>query len=243
MSIEALLTRFIAPMGGVHLRSIVGDSPDFRNADFLFQDDGVLAELKCLDEDLIGDPAFMKKATELYLGCSVAQRGRSLPVGPGTLYVTTAGASEDVVRKVVELYYKPFKRCVETANKQIKVAAKQLGLDSPAGLLIIANNNHSGLDPEHALQLLELVFRRQTYSSINAVFYASAGQRVGLAESADDIDVSIVYRNPNASPLDQGFLHRFSLAWLDVLKVLRKREPEARIQIDRRMLPALVNRS
>jgi hypothetical protein len=131
MDVEASLTQNIGAIGGVHVRSIVGDNPPFENADFVFGADGVVAELKSLDEDKIFDDVVIQAASELYL--QELPSDPTLPTIFGEVLTTTGGRSEAFTRKIAALYEKPIKRMVEKANRQIKDTVAALKFRWPKG--------------------------------------------------------------------------------------------------------------
>ncbi|MDB5985167.1 MAG: hypothetical protein JWR16_220 [Nevskia sp.] len=241
MNVEASLTQNIGAIGGVHVRSIVGDSPAFENADFLFGADSVVAELKSLDEDKILDEGVIQGASELYL--QELPNDPTLPIIFGEVLTTTAGRSEAFARKIAALYEKPIKRMVEKANRQIKDTVAALNVPMARGLLIIANNRHSAIDPAHAHYLLQRVLRRQTYGSINAVVYMSAGQKVTLPGAQHPVDVFFELRRDRLPPVQPDFITKFREVWYRCLSQERGIDEYHEVQIDEGTLIQLENRT
>jgi predicted CoA-binding protein len=240
MDVEAALTKQIAAIGGVHVRSIVGDNPSFENADFLFSADCVVAELKSLDDDKMFDERIIKAASDLYV--QELENDRSLPVIFGEMVTSTAGRSEAFTRKIAALYEKPIKGLVERANRQIRETVEALNVLDAKGLLIVANNGHSALDPSHANYLLQRVLRRQTYSSINSVIYMSAGQRVALADVSTPVDVVIEIRRNTQPPVAAEFIAKFRSVWYQCLTVHRGISEHHEVEVDQHTLLRLENR-
>jgi hypothetical protein len=240
MDVEAALTRQIAAIGGVHVRTIVGDNPPFENADFLFRSDCVVAELKSLDDDKLFDERIIKAASDLYV--EELKNDQSLPVIFGEMVTSTAGRSEAFARKIAALYEKPIKGLVEKANRQIRETVKALNLPEAKGLLIVANNSHSALDPGHANYLLQRVLQRQTYSSINTVIYMSAGQRVALPDVETPVDVLMEIRRDTQPPVACEFIAKFRAVWYQCLSMHRGIAEHREIEVDENTLLHLENR-
>lgn len=59
----------VKSVGGIKVSDLVGSSPGFSNADYLFNEYNVIAELKCLEEDKIKDKNIRDKASEIYRRC------------------------------------------------------------------------------------------------------------------------------------------------------------------------------
>lgn len=243
MNVEELLTQNIWRIGGVHVRSLVGDSPGFDNADFLFQSDNVVAELKCLDEDLINDPQFIEKATAAHLDELKRDRTCKVPIIFGDHHVTTQGRSEQFIKTIRDLYYDPLKRSIKKANRQIKVTAERLGIEAPKGLVVIANNNHSALDPWHAKELFKDAFKRETFSGINSILYLSAGQGIEVIGEPRQMDVVMEYRSPHKTQLDRLFVKRFNQVWMEALAAARGSLTHGTTyEVGSNFLPAIRNR-
>jgi len=243
MDVEAMLTQAISSIGGVHVRTIVGDSPDFDNADFLFRADNVIAELKCLDEDLVNDSEFIEKATAVHLEQQRLDITRQVPIVFGEAWVTTEGRSPEYIKAMRELYYEPIRRSIKKANKQIKTTAEKLGIEGPKGLVVIANNNHSVLEPWHAMELFKDAFNRETFSGVNSILYLSAGQRIEVMDESRHMDVIMECRAPNKPTLDRQFIKRFNQAWMQALATVRgSAKPSAVYEVGASWLPAIRNR-
>lgn len=242
MDVEALLTKNIWRIGGVHVSSLVGGSPSFDNADFLFEGDRVIAELKCLDDDLINEPHLIAKASEIHLQ-ELKRTGRG-PVVFGDQLVDTRGRSEEFVKGIRDLYYEPLKRCLKKASKQIKATAEHFGMQDYSGLAVIANNNHTAIDPWHALELIKEAFRRERLSGINSVLYLSAGLGIEVVGESRQFDIMLEYRSPHRPELGRQFLLRFQQVWMGALAShMGIKPPDDMLSIGPRVLAAIRNRS
>lgn len=240
MDVEYMLTERIAKIGGVHVRTIVGESPEFDNADFFFKSSNVVAELKSLDEDLICTPSFIERATAIHLEAQRADP--TSPIAFGSIELTTSGRPGEFAKKIQDLYYEPFKRCIKKANKQIKLTAKHLRLEAQQGLVVIANNNHTGLDPGHAKVLLDELFLRERFQGVNSVVYLSAGQGIRVIGERQRHDIFMEYRNPHVPELDRWFLDRFRAIWMQTLSAHRGYEHFTAQAVNTELLAAITNR-
>lgn len=214
MDVEAMLTKAIKPLGGVALRSIVGSSPPFENADFLFRTQGVIAELKCLDVDQIRQASAMDKATKAYLEEVFA--GREQLVFSDDVRTLRSDTSPTFARKIRQLYEDPLKVAIKKANKQIKETRKALDLPRALGLLIMANNNNTGLDPKHARELIARLLAKESFSGINSVLYLTAGQAVH-APGWQTAHVAIDMHRAPMPNIDFDFIAQLRDAWISEL--------------------------
>jgi hypothetical protein len=215
MDVESMLTEAITSIGGIPVRSIVGTNPTFANADFLFAADKVIAELKCLDVDQIWQEKTVEKASTAYLDEVLASRG-ALVVGD-QVRTTDKTASPTFIRKIRQLYEDPLKAAVKKANKQIKETRKALDLCDHKGLLIIANNNNTALDPRHARELIFRLFSKESFSGINSVLYLTAGQPVLVEGWKLGHAILDIHRAPKIPAVDLEFIGKLREQWIKAL--------------------------
>ena len=148
-NVEDELAAALAPLGCVRVTDLLGRSPGHENADFFLDAADVVAELKCLDEDKIKDDRITEKASNLYL--EELRSGRAPDIVFGEAQMTTGGYSAEFTSKISGLYRVPIERQVRKADRQIGKTKAALGRSAATGLLLIANNNHTALDPWQAL--------------------------------------------------------------------------------------------
>jgi hypothetical protein len=63
---EQWMNEVIRSVGGQRICELVGANPSFDNADYLFLNDDVVAELKTLHKDFLSDPAVSDRMHEMY---------------------------------------------------------------------------------------------------------------------------------------------------------------------------------
>ncbi|ELV8657353.1 TPA: hypothetical protein RQJ75_004430 [Vibrio vulnificus] len=239
IDVEEELTLCVQAIGGRHVSDLVGHSPKFQNADYIFPEQKVVAELKSLDEDKILDERNIKKASELYL--KDLNNNKAPVVVFGTVQLTTAGFSEELVEGIKKLYKDPIQRLVKKANKQIRETKSELEVSNYKGLMLIANNNHSALDPDHANQILEEIFRKPDYSSINSVVYFSAGQ-TSVDSAGREFGIWIEKHREGLPQIESGFLCLLRDEWLQHYTKLKKENQHAVLKGNPEHLSNLTNK-
>ena len=185
-NVEDELAAALAPIGCVRVTYLLGRAPGHENADFFFQAENVVAELKCLDEDKDDDDRIIEKASSLYL--EELRAGRAREIVFGEVQMTTAGYSSDFTTKISSLYRVPIERQVRKADRQIAETKVALHRKTASGLLLVANNNHTALDPWHAWSLLDAIMKQPAYTNINSavLFAGNLGARLpGMKERID----------------------------------------------------------
>lgn len=206
-------------LGGQRVSEIVGVAPPFDNADYLFPDARVIAELKCLDDDKMLDEGMIAKVSELYVAEMRAKRAPGIVFGTVTL--TTQGFSDTYWRDVKDLYKAPLQRLVKKANEQIKSTRTHLQRNDHRGLLIVANNNHSALDPWHGWFAFNEILRQPLYRGINAALYFAANMPVIDPASGKEVSFWTEIRRPHLPSVDTGLLTALRIQWLRRLTELK----------------------
>ncbi|WP_310448075.1 hypothetical protein [Thiobacillus sp.] len=224
--VEHEIEAAIASIGGQHTSKLVGRVPGHENADFVFTETSVIAELKCLDEDKINDRRIIKKASDIY--AEELRSGRTKKILFGSRRMTTKGFSEEYTRKIASLYRVPIERQIKKANSQIATTAVKLGMSEFKGLLIIANNNHSALDPGHGWYIMNEILNQPVYDSINSAIYLSGNLAAAVPGNTQRLDYWIEITRPHRPAINEKFLIALRNAWYQHLSKLF-REPQFRL--------------
>ncbi|MGA2231396.1 MAG: hypothetical protein ABSH22_10900 [Tepidisphaeraceae bacterium] len=204
--------------GEVVERLLPTKSPAFDNADYIFRRDNVVAELKRLDKNVIGDPEFRAKLEKLY--AKLMSEGRA-PQVFGTVRVSVrqiADLDPRAAKEFLEPYKKRLARILEKANSQIKDTACYFGIEKPMGLLIVANDGDVGFELDLMLFLLHHLLRT-FYSSINGIIYFTANLTVDVPNfRASRIWVPLNIHDRPAVP--EQLLRRLQRAWMNRVAAL-----------------------
>jgi hypothetical protein len=173
LHIEASFNEFVKQFGGELVSGLLPPSPSFDNADYLFRKDNVIAELKCLETDILEGTNFKAKLNTLYDGWVrkglVGQRW-------GTVEINTATLPNECQREVHGLIKKPIQRAIEKANKQIKETKEHLNVPNAAGLLLLANDGNYSLESGHIIEIVGKILTH-LYSSIDGFVYFTVNMR------------------------------------------------------------------
>lgn len=210
-NVEDEFAAAISSIGGKRVTSLIGHAPTRENADFAFPEQAVVAELKCLDEDKMFDERIIQKASNIYL--AEVQRGQAPVVAFGEVELSTAGFSADYTRQIANFYRVPIERQIRKADRQIAVTVGDLGQPDARGLLLVANNNHTALDPWHAQYILSEILGQSLYPNINAAVFFAGNLGSVAPGSSERIDYWIEVRRPSRPPIDSAFLAAVRAAW------------------------------
>jgi hypothetical protein len=200
IDVERTFAAFVRSYGGEVVEDLVGASPAFPNADYLFRKVGVVAELKRLVEDKSEDAHMRAKINARFHRWM--ERGLVGPVW-GHVQIQSRTLPLECQRELLSICAAPLKSLIQKANRQIKNTIDKLGIVSGKGLLIIVNEGNYLLEPEAALYLIGKVLGSRC-RSVHSVIYltvdlyaesdASSGPRLVWIHAARNSIPSVDYR-------------------------------------------------
>lgn len=134
ISVSEEVAACVRGMGGTVLDDVL-KKPDFANADYWFPEDLVVAELKCLTEDLSTSQEFGRRISALY--SSWIKKG----LVPAPTDARVRFNLRDLPTRCAREFLEPIKQklqasTIKKANKQIKETKLHLGAPEAKGLLL-----------------------------------------------------------------------------------------------------------
>src|SRR5260221_10424267 len=117
VNVEAAFAGFVREFGGEVVEDIVGPSPDFLNADYLFRKIGVVAELKRMVQNKAEDQTLQAKIQGKF-----DRWMADGTIGPiyGRTVVQSRSLPPECQRELLDVYKPPLQSRIIKANKQIK---------------------------------------------------------------------------------------------------------------------------
>jgi hypothetical protein len=169
----------VRKLNGIVLDDLL-QNPQFSNADYWFPDDQVVAELKCLTENLASKREFNERISRLH--ASWVREG----LLPQTAQATTTLNLRDIPLKCAREFLNPVKRRLEVnvlkkANAQIKSIKKHLNAPNAKGLLLLVNDGDYMFPPTMMAHLLARSMKGQ-HRSIHSVIYFSVNEFVTIPD-------------------------------------------------------------
>jgi hypothetical protein len=160
---------------GELVSDLVGNDNPPRSADFLFRRHNVIAELKALEADSLGE-SFRRK-----LGERAAERQRKDQLLVyGTARIDSHRLPLACQHELLDLMAAPLQRIVKAADAQIASTKKILGLPAARSLLWIASDVNQDLQPDTVWYLVTRILRKTQgdgtpqYRHIQGMAYFSA---------------------------------------------------------------------
>lgn len=230
IKIEQEFNVCVCEIGGVKISDIVGSAPSFLNADYLFPQYSVVAELKSLEENLIKSEKIKRKATDIY--DRYVREGGAPTLPPGATKISDKNFPEEFKREIFELYRGSVHTAIKKANKQIKLTKANLKHDNHHGLLILANNNHTALDPGVAMWIIGNTLDRYSFGSIDSVLYFTANLHAEHPNIARDVLVWIAGNREPTNKCPRPLLDRLQKSWVKRVSFLTG-EPIFEHQVDK----------
>ena len=166
IQIESSFDEFVKEFKGELVSELLPSNP-LENADYLFRTDNVVAELKCLEKDILRGDNFNTKLNSLYdtwiRKGLVRQRWGVFELNTGTLPL-------ECQREVHGLLKAPIERTIKKANRQIRQTRNYFDVPDAAGLLLMANEGMYSVESAHIVDIACRILANQ-YSSIDGLAY------------------------------------------------------------------------
>lgn len=146
---------FVQTVGGELVSPLI-KRQGIQNADYLFREAKVIAELKVLETEFAHSKGMLAKVDAL-----IAKYPGIDPDDP----------TKPLRRELLGELKKPLQRIINKANRQIKETKAELGLHDYRGILICVNDNFRGAPPGLVRGLMGHILAGTSYKSTTAVIY------------------------------------------------------------------------
>ena len=177
LPVEPTWQEFVLLAGGEIVSSLLPEPRTFENADFFFENAGVLAELKEIETEFSQSGAFSRGFKDLMSRILTEDpRWKPLLLGGSGKYPSWFDA------ELVRLFRPPISRVLKKANRQLRETKKHFRIHSATGVLILANDGFTSIGPE-LVNALAAQLLMQSYSSIDCLVYITVNRYVALQSS------------------------------------------------------------
>ena len=142
--LQTVIDEFVKGAGGELVRDIIGVAPELtENADYVFRNARIIAELKSLESPTFNQ-AFNSKMGGLVQ--SWADRGLHLIYGEQRIDITQL--PEPCQKDVLRIIAKPLRNNIfRKANRQIGATKDIIGMPDAKGVLLVASDGNKDLQP------------------------------------------------------------------------------------------------
>jgi hypothetical protein len=155
IDIPLSFANFVEKYGGaVCDRGLQAGQPQSQVADYVFRENNIIAELKCLETDPFYSPAGASRLwSELKKAGMSEDEVIDWALGRRRL-------SEDATLQLATLFRRRIEKITRKAQKQVEATKQTYGMPSAQGLLLIANDNNYLFSYPQKFQLISDVFAR-----------------------------------------------------------------------------------
>lgn len=212
LPVEATWDEFVSIAGGRRIADGLPKSPDFDNADYLFEKDAVVLELKEVETEFLRSESATRGLGGLLKRLTVeAPSWRPSLLGGDGRY--PQWFREGFIR----LARPAILRILKKANRQIRETKEKLKIGLPNGVLIFVNDGFTGLAPDlvHVLACDALV---HSYSSIDCFLYVTVNRYVEIAQSNEPQLIWGPSYSSRASDELVTFIDSLGHRWFDFLE-------------------------
>lgn len=210
--VEAAWRDFIRSIGGSVVEDLIQPPRQFENADFIFLEQGVVAELKEIETEFSTSQAFAKNFDELM--------NRLILENPEWRPELFGGSGESPPWFDKELYRSfrpPIQRILKKANKQLRETKLHYKIKKDKGILILVNDGFTLIDPMRVFSIACDILSN-SFSSINALIYLTVNRYVEIAESDEPKTIWVTSYSDNADKELSFFIDDLGRKWFDFLE-------------------------
>ena len=218
IDVESAFSSFVRRFGGEVLEDTFGTSLNTLNADYVFRDCNVIAELKRLVDDKSKDEDIQAKIQAKF----DAWMDQGI-IGPayGNVVIDSSTLPIQCQRELIDVFRPPLRRRVLKANRQIRETAKLLGMPDAKGLLLVANDGNYALEADMAMYLLSRILGNDC-RSIHSIIYFTVNMSAASPLTHKQVLVWVASsRKRLLEPVASEFLAELFEGWLTHLERLR----------------------
>lgn len=194
MEVEPLFNGFVVEYGGELVSNLIPRNNVSLNADYVFEKQNVIAELKCFQKDLFNEKeeeARMQSLVEKWTKDGMLNDESVMQI------VLTGQLPSECKAEMIQAARKTIDRVIYHANKQIIATKTLLGMPDAKGLLLLCNDGNYFLTTLQFIGLIcNVMENKYMDSEIDGFVYFTINQVSRSNE--DEIDHRIwypVYRN------------------------------------------------
>jgi len=209
--VEPLWQEFVIATGGELVASLLPGSQPFENADFLFRDAAVVAELKEIGTEFAQSVAFAR-GFDIMMKRLLAERPSWRPDPNSDASQFPAWFQGEFVR----LFRPPISRILKKANRQLRDTKTHFRIASSTGVLILVNDGFTSLSP-YLVRGLAADLLRHSYSSVDCLLYLTVNRYVEIHGSKEPKLIWVPTYSDRAPDALVTFINDLGRTWFDFI--------------------------
>ena len=210
--VEATWREFVRSVGGQVIEDLVPEPRNFQNADFLFNEQGVVAELKEIETEFSLSPAFANGFDRI-----MQRLVEEDPDWRPSLFGGNSATPSWFNVELIRIFRPAISRILKKANNQIKETKAKFNIKSPTGVLLLVNDGFTSTSP-FMVRALACDILANSYSSIDALVYLTVNRYVEIAGSDEPKLLWVPSYGPNAGDDLVKFIDTLGGQWFDFLE-------------------------
>jgi hypothetical protein len=208
IDVEKEFSEVVRSCAGLVLSDVLNGSPDFKNADYVFPQYKVVAELKCLTEDNFDSPQRNKRVDDLWRSWKNA--GKVTEESVHDAY--WKDMPKALQTQIYQILGRPIVKRIQKANKQIRETKSRLNLDDHRGLLLLVNDGKMSFSPAATIHAAQLALQKDFREIREFVFFT-----VNLFSAMKGVPVPALYwfhfHLEQARPEVNALVDKLGQAW------------------------------
>ncbi len=212
IDIETAFGDFVEEFGGEIIHKSLSANPS-DNADYLFRDESVIAELKVLRKNFLGsndDEDKMFKLYQKWERAGLIDLNRLLRIRR-----KEERLPDECKRDLGDLIKEPIEGIIKKANKQIRESKKYFGLPDAKGLLLLANDGSYALGYETMSWLLQRILFAGLFSSIDEIVYFTVNLNLHKPGTNSYGPIWQHFKREGMGRTSQGFQQNLRDGWFE----------------------------
>lgn len=206
---ESTFDVFIDQYGGARIDALHPDL-DVPNADYVFEREQVIIELKTLEREIGNTEQFRQKMAVANRRLYAKHKKTPLALDPKVTI--------EYLKVFIDIYRAPLARIVKKANSQIKSTKQNLGYPDHQGILLLINDGLKELPPRLVLATLARILNGSC-SSIRAMIYLTNHYVVKPGDEYGRVLWVPMYADADRDGL-VDFVNDIGKAWFDYCEKL-----------------------
>lgn len=173
--IENLFSEFVEYIGGFVIEKLAENKVDRKNADYLFENPQIIAELKTFTKDVFSAEDDPNRLQELFT--KWLKSGELSEDQLKNYAFNQKPLPQEIINEIIERASRPIERAIYKANKQIEETKKTFNKEDANGIIFIINDGNYFFSNEGFLNIIaNLIGRKFKESSFDAIIYLTINQ-------------------------------------------------------------------
>ncbi len=210
--VEETWDEFVHCCGGKRIADLLSRNPNFENADYFFESEKIVAELKEVETEFDNSKAFLS-GYEMLIKRLISEDPSWRP--------EILGGKSNYPRwfypEFVRIFRPPISRILKKANRQLRETKRYFQITEHKGILIFVNDGFTAIGPDIVLWLVCDILRH-SYSAIDCFLYVTVNRYIEIKDSDTPSLVWIPIYSPQGEDLLHIFINDLGSKWFKFIE-------------------------